>query len=186
MNLLYTLRAAFDSGYDEDGDSWHQYKRWSRLQQLTELVSLDALLNETLVLPDYNNAADWEEIHVLDFCVTGFYHSEEYVLRKALAEAKFNLLAVAIAPEEACECMEIPGYEFVGYDLLDRNFKMSVLTNCGGFDQCFLPTDLNQYGLIDHYQEIQHIQERLRANGAYCSHTHTHVFAVWRHRTIGR
>ena len=186
MKFLYTLRAVYDSGYDEDGSSWQQYKAWSRLRHLTELVSLDALLNETLVVPDYNNAADWTDIHVVDFCVTGFYESQEYVLRKANPMGKFNLLAAVIEPETTCAAVEIEGYEFAGYDLLDQDFYISALTNCGGFDDSFLPADLNRYGLIDDYTKVYAIKKLLLDNHPHNCHARTHVIAVWRHKTIGR
>jgi hypothetical protein len=186
MNFLYTLRAAYDSGYDEDGYSWYQYKKWSGLNHLTELVSLDALLNELLVEPDYNNEADWDNIHVVDFCVTGFYTTQAYVLQKAKLDGKFNLLTAVIEPDEVCETIEIADYEFVGYDLLDPHFIISALTNCGGFDDTFLPEDLNQYGLIDDYLRAYDIKKRLFENHPYGKHTNTHVIALWRHKTIGR
>ncbi len=186
MNFLYTLRAAYDSGYDEDGYSWYQYKAWSGLKHLTELVSLDALLNELLVEPDYNHEADWNDIHVIDFCVTGFYATQEYVLRKAKLNGRFNLLTAVIEPEEVCETIEITDYEFVGYDLLDQYFTISALTNCGGFDDTFLPEDLNQYGLIDDYQSAYDIKKRLWVNHPDGAHTNTYVIALWRHKSMGR
>lgn len=72
MVFLYTARGAYDKAYDEDGMSWATYIEWSRLSHLEELVSLDGMLNEVLVEPDYDNEDDWNHIHIEDDSQTGF------------------------------------------------------------------------------------------------------------------
>ncbi len=74
----------------------------------------------------------------------------------------------------------------LGYDLLDQDFGISALTNCGGFDETFLPEDLNKYGLIDDFAKAYDIKKRLLENNPEEHHADTNVIAVWRHRTIGR
>jgi hypothetical protein len=59
MIFLYTVRGTYDKNYDHDGMSWDKYIEWARLPHLTELVSLDGMLNEVLVEPDYDNTSDW-------------------------------------------------------------------------------------------------------------------------------
>ena len=58
MKLLYTVRGKYDKD-NYDNFSWDKYKDWSRMHQLDEIVSLDGMLNELLVEPDYDNEDDW-------------------------------------------------------------------------------------------------------------------------------
>lgn len=186
MKFLYTARGTYDRTYDEDGMSWDKYIEWSKLTHLTELVSLDGMLNEILVEPDYDNADDWNFIHIDGQYQTGFFTAPDYVFKRVKKKDKFNLLAVVFEPDQDCKDVKINDYEFVGYDLLDQDFSISALTNCGGFDETFLPTDLNDKGLVDDFAKAYDIKKRLLENHPDEHHTDTNVIAVWRHKTIGR
>jgi len=96
------------------------------------------------------------------------------------------LLTVVLEPEKECSKININEYEFIGYDLLDQDFGISALTNCGGFDETFLPADLNDKGLVEGLEKAYNIKKRLFENNPYEHHADTNVIAVWRHRTIGR
>ena len=186
MTFLYTARDTYDKNYGEDGMSWSKYIEWSKLTHLTELVSLDCCLNELLVEPDYNNEDDWNFIHFVEHHQTGFFTKLEYVFKRLKPKDKFNLLTVVFEPDQDCSKIKIDNYEFVGYDLLDQSFGISALTNCGGFDETFLPTDLNDKGLIDDFIKAYDIKKRLLENNPEEYHADTNVIAVWRHKTIGR
>jgi len=60
------------------------------------------------------------------------------------------------------------------------------LTNCGGFDETFLGSDLNDKGLIDDFVKAYDIKKRLLESNPELHHADTNVIAVWRHQTIGR
>ncbi len=186
MTFLYTATGRFDKTYDEKGLSWAKYIEQSKLAQLTEVVSLDGILNENLVEPDYNNAEDWNFIHTTGQQQTGFFTTLEYVLRKSRTKDKFNLLTIIVNPTQDCKAVMVDGYQFMGYDLLDQQFGNSALTNCGGFDETFLPTDLNKCGLIDDYFKAYDIRKRLLENNPEDRHANANVIAVWRHKKIGR
>lgn len=167
MTFLYTARGTYDKTYDEDGMSWNKYIEWSKLTHLTELVSLDGMLNELLVEPDYyDNVDDWNFIHVVEQYQTGFSTTLDFVFKRLKAKDKFNLLTVVLEP--------------------DQDFSISALTNCGGFDETFLPTDLNDKGLIDDFTKAYDVKKRLLENNPDEHHADTNVIAVWRHKTIGR
>ena len=198
MTFLYTARGTFDSTCDKEGKScnrdggccydksWKPYLEWSKLSHLTELVSLDGMLNEMLVEPDYDNGDDWNFIHVDGKWQTSFFTTADYVLKTLKPQDKFNLLTVVLEPDQECKDVKIDGYEFVGYDLLDKEYGNSALTNCGGFDESFLPSDLNDKGLIDHVTKAYDIKKRLLENNPEEHHADTNVIAIWRHKTIGR
>lgn len=186
MNFLHTALGTFDKTYVKDGIGWDKYIQWSKLIQLTEVVSLDVMLNEPLIEPDYSSDEDWKFIHCAEQWQTGFYTSQEYVLRKCKDYNKFNLLKVIINPGQDVDAIMVDNYEFMGYELLDKEFGNSALTNCGGFDETFLPADLNKVGLIDDFQQAYDIKKRLLENNPEEHHADTNVIAVWRHKTIGR
>lgn len=97
MTFLYTARGK----YDQDNYynfSWSEYKIWSRLNQLEELVSLDGMLNEILVEPDYDNADDWNFIHIFENRQTGFFTNLEFVFKRLTQSENYNLLTVVINP----------------------------------------------------------------------------------------
>lgn len=166
--------------------SWDSYIDWSRLKQLIELVSLDGMLNEVLIEPDRTNADDWYEIIIDDQYETGFFRTLEYVLNRVNLTTRFNLLAVTIEPTENCKNIILDEFDFIGYDPLDRDYSISALVNCGGFDETFLPTNLNKFGLIDDYDYAYDVKKRLFENNPGEHHADTKVIAVWRHNRIGR
>lgn len=186
MTFLYTAREVFNKTCPEDGMSWEKYIKWSKLTHLTELVSLDGILNGILVEPDYDNADDWNFIHVVGQYQTGFFTTPEFVLKRIKPQDKFNLLTIVLEPDQDCKHINLEGYEFVGYDLLDQDFNISALTNCGGFDETFLPSDLNDKGLVDDLTKAYDIKKGLLEHYPEEYHADTNVIAIWRHKTIGR
>ena len=168
-----------------DNLSWEKYKEWSRLYHLDELVSLDGMLNKDVVAPNYDSEEDWKNIHVVDSVQTGFYNTLEYVLNKIAFNNQFNLLAIEIEPNEERSNCNLEDYEFIGYDLLDQDYSTSALTNCGGFDESFLPSDLNNKGLINNLEKAKFIQKNLIDNNPEEHHADTNVIAVWRNIKIG-
>jgi hypothetical protein len=186
MIFLHTAKRRFDESYRKDGHTWDDYIKWSKLNHLTEVVSLDGILNEDLVERDPGDPDYWNFIYVDGQCLTDFFTSLEYVLQKTKTVEEFNLLTVVVNPTQDCKGILLHDYEFMGYDLLDRDYCNSALTNCGGFDETFLPADLNQFGLIDDYEKAHSMKRRLLKNNPESYNADTNVIAVWRHKTIGR
>ena len=148
-------------------------------------MSLDLILNKPLIEPGYN-ATDWDYVVMNGDYITHLFTSVNYVLQNMEPGIKFNLLAVVIEPEKDCKDVQLEGFDFVGYDLLDREYGNSALTNCGGFDETFLPSELNRLGLIYNYEKAFNIKQRLLENNPEEHHADTNVIAIWRHKTIGR
>jgi len=185
ISFLYTARAKYDKWSDNDQMGWDKYIGWSRLAHLTELVSLDTGLNEVLVEPDRSNEDDWKHIILDGHLETGFFSTLDYVLKRTKEKVRLNLLAVAVEPEHDCAFINLDNFNFIGYDLLDQYYCTSALTNCGGFDETFLPADLNNLGLIDDYQKACDIKKRLYQNNPLEEHADTKMMAIWRHQVIG-
>ncbi len=188
MNFWYGARGTFSKLSQEDSKAWDNYIEWSKLNHLTELVSLDSGLNQDLIEVNFDNLDinDWQFIVIDGSFSTGFYTSVEYVLSNIKAKNTFNFLTVVKEPSEKCESIIVNDFEFVGYELLDKDYSNSALTNCGGFDETFLPNELNQYGLINDYEKAYDVRKRLLENNPEEHHADCNVIAVWRHKTIGR
>ncbi len=185
MHYLYTATEIYGPTY-ADGSSWAKYIELSKLSHLTELVSLDSMLNGVVFEPDRGDPGDWNVIVIDDLYETGLFNSLEYILAKVKDKERFNLLTVVKEPNEQCETIQLPNFEFVGYDLLDRDYSVSALSNCGGFDESFQPADLNSRGLIGEFEKAYAIRERLFANNPDEHHADCNVLAIWRHKTLGR
>jgi hypothetical protein len=166
--------------------SWNEYIEWSKLNHLTELVSLDDMLNPSIIESSHDDENDWNSIHLFENLETGYYTNLDYVKKKITTNEKYNLLTISIEPEEDCQKIIVDDFEFIGYDLLDFDFYISALTNCGGFDETFSPSDLNDKGLIDNFQKAYDIKKRLLDNNPVEFHADTNVIAIWRHKTLGR
>lgn len=116
----------------------------------------------------------------------GRINSLGYVLKMTKHKERFNLLAVVKEPKEDCKGIRIDGFDFVGYELLDKFYSSSALTNLGCMDKGFLSHELNHLGLLDSLDKAHHIQEHLRKNYPDMEDADTKIIAVWRHRRIGR
>ena len=182
--IWYTARKAFGSDYEVEF-SWDKYIEWSKLTHLSEVVSLDGLLNELAFESDFDSAEAWEYVVVVEQMITKFFNSLDYVIEQTKDLEYFNLLAVVREPNEAKR--ELNGeFDFVGYDLIERGGSISALTNCGGFDESFLPKDLNEFGLVSEWAKAKKIQTDLRINNPEEPHADCYLFEVWRHKSIGR
>lgn len=166
--------------------SWKKYIKWSRLTQLIELVSLDSMLNELSFEPNLDIKETWEYVVTDDGYVTDLFNSAEYVIRNTKNVECFNFLAVVKDPNKNSENLINREFDFVGYELLDESYEASALSNCGGFDETFLPDELNQFGLLNDLDRAIKIQADLVTNNPEEHHAYCNLFGIWRHRTIGR
>ncbi len=182
--IYYTALKVFDAKSTKDY-SWTKYIEWSKLDHLKELVSLDGMLNSLVFEPDLSSADEWNNVVTEGEFITDFFHSLEYVLKKTKHRQYFNLLAVIKEPTAIKADLSLE-YEFIGYELLDKETQVSALTNCGGFDETFLPKDLNSFGLVSDYDKVREIQQQLPINKPEERHTDCYLYEVWRHKIIGR
>ncbi len=182
--IWYTARKTFDAEYGVEF-SWDKYIQWSKLTHLTELVSLDGILNELAFKPNFDSKEDWKYFVTDERMITQFFNSMDYVLEKTKDIAYFNLLAIIKEPYESKTDLS-GNFDFIGYDLIERGGNVSALTNCGGFDESFLPSDLNELGLIHEWAKAKKIQKDLKINNPAEPHADCYLYEVWRHKTIGR
>ena len=182
--IWYTAREVYDKDF-KPGFSWENYVSWSRLTHLSELVSLDGLLNGLAFEPDFNSEEELKNTVTEDHLITQFFYSKDYVRKKTRHLEYFNFLAVIKEPDSDKQKLS-EEFEFIGYDLIETEGDISALTNCGGFDESFLPMDLNEYGLISDWDQAKKIQNDLLVNNPGEHHADCYLYEVWRHQTIGR
>ena len=186
MTIYYTARAVFANDYDEDGLGWEGYRAWRNLPHLTEVVSLDCLLNKNLVPYGQNNFKYSEFPISREDRGTNFYESLDFVLKCKEPRERFNLLAVAIEPEEDCRNVKLNDFEFIGYDLLDDWYSISTLTNCGCIIPPYMPADLNQYALLNNFTKAYEVQASFLRDYSGQEHMDTRVIGIWRNMVYGR
>ncbi|MEZ4617436.1 MAG: hypothetical protein R2867_18260 [Caldilineaceae bacterium] len=52
--------------------------------------------------------------------------------------------------------------QLLGYDIMDGDYSISLLTNCGGFPDLFDNSRINRFGLLDEVAEAYAIRDHLR------------------------
>lgn len=182
--IWYTARVTFDPNA-KAALGWDKYIKWSKLTHLTEVISLDGILNSLVFEPDLNSKEDWKYIVTEGQMITRYFNTIDYIIEKTKNIDHFNLLAVIKEPKENKGKLS-NNFDFIGYDLIERDGMISALTNCGGFDETFLPKDLNEYGLVTEWANAKKIQTNLKVNNPNEPHADCYLYEVWRHKTIGR
>ena len=183
-NIYFTALKTYDSD-NKNGFSWNEYLEWTKLFHLEELVSLDGNLNKLVFIPDLNAPEEWGHIITDQGMVMFFFNSLEYVLDKVKDLDFFNLLAIIKEPNEVKADLD-DTFDFIGYDLIEIGGDTSALTNGGGFDDTFLPADLNKYGLISKFDKAKRILKELPLNNPDQHHIDCYLYEVWRHKKTGR
>jgi hypothetical protein len=130
--------------------------------------------------PEELTAADWEYNVHADY-QTSYFWSLEYLQGRVAGEPSLNILAVLQSPSAGdLESVELPGFSFLGFDLLDVCGAVSALTNCGGFDEVFGKEEISDLGLLRDLVRAYEVQRGVRAAHPYEPHAECHVWAIWR------
>ncbi len=163
--------------HTKDGVSWNNYIQLPKLFQLKEVVSLDSMLCPSLLRNDED--IDWSKV-VSEDRMLNMFTDLEYLRSKVKEHNEYNILAVVKEPDNTDRGEQLKGFEFIGYDLVDRDMIASALTNCGGFNETFKPDELNQYGLLDSRKNAYDVRARLAINNPSEDHADCWVFEIWR------
>ncbi|HTN18149.1 MAG TPA: hypothetical protein VL092_10735 [Chitinophagaceae bacterium] len=181
----YTIRSVFDKEYDEL--SWNEYVKWRNFVNVKEIVSLDHNLNEPLIDPFFQKQTTFYHTIYENNMGTGFFDEFNFLIKNIDENIKrYNLLTVVKEPNESCDCI-LEGYDFIGYDLLDKHYySTSSVTNCGDWNGLLKPEIINSFGLINDFKVARKIQTMLREDFPEDDHADTVLFAVWRHLRYGQ
>lgn len=141
-----------------NGESWNNYIEWSGFHHIRELVSTDQMLCPAIL--DKLNDTDWQyNIHADNKVY--FFHDIEYLKRRIIFDpSRHNILSITERPNSPI--VADVDFEFCGYDILDSDDSISVLTNCGAFPGVFEPSEVNKYGLLDDLSRSLEIAAHIR------------------------
>lgn len=164
--------------FDPSDAGWRKYIAWSGLEQLDEVVSLDSSLCPT-VLPDIKPEY-WHHIVNEDFMLH-FFTDLDYLRGEIAAISRKNLLCVFRNPVAQPSAAQVPeGFEFIGYDLLEKDSGISALTNCRGFPKAFSKNELSEKGLLMEYERSRTVQEALIREYANEPHADCQLWSIFR------
>jgi len=156
---------------------WGKYIAWSSLKQLDEVVSLDGSLCPT-VLPDIKPEY-WDHIVNEDFMLH-FFVDLDYLRKETADIHRKNMLCVFRNPTDHPNSQVPEGFEFVGYDLVDKDSSVSALTNCGGFPKVFSNGELSEKGLFRTHERCREVQQALLRQYPKEHHADCHLWAIFR------
>ncbi len=155
------------------------WKNWfSDLPQVRETVTFDGML-----CPDFSfekEDEDWNYMVIFEDQLTDIYMSPEVFLKRNIDLEKFNLLACIKEPCDNDRTMLEKDYEFIGYDLMDKKFIASAITNCGGFYDVYSRTDINEYGIFTDRDFAYKIRDELYKMHPEEPHADCYVIEIWR------
>jgi hypothetical protein len=164
--------------FDKSDGNWAKYIAWSGLEQLDEIISLDSSLCPT-VLPDIKTEY-WDRIVNEDFMLH-FFTDLDYLRAETASFLRKNLLCVFRNPIAHPAAAQVPeGFEFIGYDLVEKDSGMSALTNCGGFPKAFSNSELSEKGLLRTHERGRTVQDALVQEYPTEHHADCHLWAIFR------
>jgi hypothetical protein len=174
MTYLYVANEQFTP---RDAESWSKYIAWSQLAHLSEVVSLDPMLCP-LVLNEIKEDY-WSHLST-DYFLASYFSDLPYMLSQLTDTSRLNILCVVRNPDTQPVAPSNGNYEFLGYDLVDTEQSASALTNCGGFPDVFLGSELTTSGLLPSHKRAIEVQSQLRLMHPEERHASCNVWAVFR------
>ncbi len=164
--------------FDKYDAAWAGYIAWSGLEQLDEIISLDSSLCPT-VLPDIKTKY-WNHIVNENFMLH-FFTDLDYLRSETASILRKNLLCVFRNPLTHPSAAQVPkGFEFIGYDLVEKDSGVSALTNCGGFPKAFSNDELSEKGLLRAHERARTVQDALVREYPGEPHADCHLWAIFR------
>ena len=160
---LYTARERFTPA---TADRWADYIAWIGFAHIQELVSLDYMLCADLI--DELIDADWSHNVQADFRTTWF-HDVDYLRQRCPWRIGRDQI-IAMIEQPLVEHPPPPGFTACGFDILDSDDSISVLTNCGPFPGIIDPNAVNNWGLVPTLATANSIAERIRTEFPEESH----------------
>ncbi len=149
---------------EDDIEQWQAYMQFSGLNQIEAFCSLDGMLNHSLFTPE--SVEDWHNCINEDYKID-MLTSLDYAKTVADKYPGARLFGLIIDPGQS----EIPkDGQLLGYDILDGDYSISLLTNWGGFPDPFDKSRVNRFGLLDEVAEAYAIRDHLRV--AYADDPH--------------
>jgi hypothetical protein len=175
-NILYTATERFSS---KNGDAWTKYIEWSKLDHISEVVSLDSMLCSSSISSEYSET-DWKYQSEEDNN-HGFFTDLNHVLTKGINLNENQIIGLIKNPEDENWVSLLPGkFVLKGYDLIDDETLISALSNCGGFPETFSNTELNKFALLPNLLRAIQIKDLLIRNNPKEAHANCEIYGIAR------
>jgi hypothetical protein len=145
--MLYSIIEAFSPS---NGDAWDKYCDWRGLR-FERFDSIDGLLRPSLFdpkTPDY-----WRHVYQGDSAFQ-YLTDKQYAEQKHRDIGQGDLVGLRLIDHDKQH------RSFLGFDLLDGYFSVSLLTNWGN-DVTFINQALGSNALVSNLQAISSIQTQL-------------------------
>lgn len=152
---IYTARERF---IPADRKGWSEYVEWSGFDHITELITLDTKLCGDRV--DDLKPEDWHHNVQADGRLTWF--TDLNYLRQRCPLSSRSDQFIAAVEDPTAQLSPPTGFTQCGFDIVDAEGSISVLTNCGRFPGIFEPADANDCGLIEGIDLAEAIAHQLR------------------------
>ena len=176
MKVAFAALETFDPSH---GEPWEKYIAWSKLTHLREVVSHDSMLCPSIIEKPIDE--DWGYMAYADVSPLLFSDLDYLFRRVGHIDKKFQIIATAREPEkDEIDSFSDTRFKFKGFDLVDGALGTSALTNCGGFDEVFFPSDLSECGLTEDYEKAFAVRELLLKHYSEEHHADCEVWAVWK------
>lgn len=154
---------------------WSQFIAWSGLVQLESLLTLDATLCPRA--PSPLNDEDWNH-NVPMGSFAWCFRDLSYLEHRIADFGAIRILATIRHPMHPCdELRPDDRFAFAGYDILDKETDISLLTNCGPFPRALAPKELSSCGLLPRFSRAAAVRSALELN--YPEHSHVPGCEVW-------
>ncbi len=154
----------------QDGDRWSSYLQWRGLTHLTRFDSIDGIIRPTLFAP--KTEVDWQNCVNEDFrtdLITSLSFARDVFSRFQ------NAGIVGIEPD--VDIGHTPAEGFVGYDILDGDSSVSLLTNWGTDTERISTPYIVENGLILNLERALAIKDKLRKD--FSKDGHAGRCTVW-------
>jgi hypothetical protein len=178
--IAYACLERFDAG----DKGWLNYLQWLGRNDLASVVAVDGMLCPPLVRAE--SEADWQFTAREDFLGNYLFSDLDFLLGRAALFPRSMIVAAIREPSVAdVSGFSRPDFEFVGFDVSDRDCCVSALLNCGGFPDVFSLDELSPTsGLILSHERAFEIRDRLHQLYPEEAHADCFVWALWRRSNV--
>ena len=161
-----------------NGDAWIRYVEWSKLTQLVELVTLDAMLCPP-VLKEIKDEY-WPNIVNENYLLN--YFTDLEFLRSEIDIHRVNGARICCVYRNPIVTPDLPldlqSFRFRGFDLVELETGTSALTNCGGWPE-LNNSELSQCGLIEDHGRAMTLRDALKSQYPEEPHAACDLWAIF-------
>ena len=152
-----------------DGEKWTGYINWRGLA-LESFDSVDSLLRPDLFIPKSNS--DWENCVNEDFKLSLITNSQ---YAESIIPSYKNAILIGVETDigERYETKE----SFLGFDIIDEQCSISLLTNWGTDDENIMNPHIENNGLVKDLKQAINIKNILR--NTFSEDAHAEFCEVW-------